>query len=460
MVFRAGDRLKNRPYEIKKELGTGGFGSTYKAWHLELEYYVVLKTPNAKLQHDGNYQKYLERFKKEGRRLAQLSQVPHSHIVRITDFFTEGDLPCLVMDYIPGDSLYNLVQEKGKLSEEKAVEYIKQICSALTVCHEAGIIHRDAHPGNMMLREDNGNVVLIDFGIAKNVGTQSMSHAANIAFASWEQILGEQDEEDEDEDEVNLRELLLAPTIDVYTLAASLYYLVTAKTPTPSLARKYSGRKLKLPTKYNPEISSQLEEAIIQGMTLSPQKRPSSVKAWLDLFPKDVPLLTEVGVDYTKLRDLLAAGKWKEANEETDLVLVMLRAADPEEYDSLIEYVLLTDFTTDLSTIDQLWVKYSSGRFGFSVQRRIWESLGGTWESLGEIWEWDYEIAIKLGVAVGWRRWWGWIDYKDLVFDINASQGHLPCPNSFIQHFELLFDAYEYVHRLDENECTDYYDYR
>lgn len=171
MVFRAGERLPNRPYEIKKELGIGGFGSIYKAWHLDLEYHVVLKIPNAKRQRDGNYQKYLERFKKEGLVLAQLSQVSHSHIVRITDFFTEGDLPCLVMDYILGDSLYNLVQEKGKLSEEKAVEYIKQIGSALTVCHEAGIIHRDAHPGNMMLREDNGNVVLIDFGIAKNVGS-------------------------------------------------------------------------------------------------------------------------------------------------------------------------------------------------------------------------------------------------------------------------------------------------
>ncbi len=356
------------------------------------------------------------------------------------------------MDYIPGDSLYNLVQEKGKLSEKKAVEYIKQIGSALTVCHEAGIIHRDAHPGNMILRKDNGNVVLIDFSIAKNVGTQNVSRSANTAFASWEQILGEQDEEDEDEGDegVNLKELLLAPTIDVYTLAASLYYLVTAKTPTPSLARKYSGRKLKLPTQYNPEISPQLEEAIVQGMSLSPQKRPSSVKAWLDLFPKDVPLLTEVGVDYTRLRDLLAARKWKEANEETERV--MLRAADPEEYDWLIEYVLLTDFTTDLSTIDQLWVKYSSGHFGFSVQKLIWESLGETWE-------WDYEIAKKLGVAVGWRRAWGWIDYKDLVFDINAPQGHLPCPNSFINDFELLFDVNEYVHILDENECTNYYDY-
>ena len=453
MVFREGKRFKNRPYEIIKDFGSGGFGATYKAWHLDLEFYVVLKTPNVRLQHDGNYNNYLERFKEEGRRIAQLTQVPHAHIVRITDFFTEGDLPCLVMDYIPGDSLYNLVQEKGKLSEEKAVEYIKQIGSALTVCHEAGIIHRDAHPGNMILREDNGNVVLIDFGIAKNVGTQSVSRSVNTAFASWEQILGE-DEEDEDEgdeDEVNLRELLLAPTIDVYTLAASLYYLVTAKTPTPSLARKYSGRKLKLPTQYNPEISPQLEEAIVQGMSLEPQNRPSSVKAWLDLFPKDVPLLTEVGVDYTRLRDLLAAGKWKEANEETERV--MLRAADPEEYDWLIEYVLLTDFKTDLSTIDQLWVKYSSGRFGFSVLRRIWESLGGTCP-------WDYGIAIKLGDRVGWRRRaWEWIDYEDLVFDINAPQGHLPCPDSFIQHFQLLFEANNDVYILDPEQCTDYYDY-
>ena len=113
-----------------------------------------------------NYEKYLRRFVKEGKILAQICQSPHPHIVRVSDLFYEDDLPCLVMDFIAGENLYHLVGEKGKLREQEAVEYIEQIGSALAVCHQGNIIHRDAHPGNMILRADTGTAILIDFGLA------------------------------------------------------------------------------------------------------------------------------------------------------------------------------------------------------------------------------------------------------------------------------------------------------
>ncbi|MFM6610153.1 MAG: GUN4 domain-containing protein, partial [Dolichospermum sp.] len=221
--------------------------------------------------------------------------------------------------------------------------------------------------GNMILRENTNTVILIDFGLAGNVNSQSINQAANMAFAPWEQML----------------ETEKSATIDVYTLAASLFYLVTGDTPTPSLARKMLNNELIEPKRINSRISDKLNQAIVKGLELEPKNRPQSMKEWVGLFPglssgnngNEVELKSYVGMDYRKLRDLLKAGKWKEADEET--LRVMLAVA--REREGWLNVESIDNFPcADLRTIDQLWVKYSDGRFGFSVQKRIYQSLGGT----------------------------------------------------------------------------------
>jgi hypothetical protein len=146
-------------------------------------------------------------------------------------------------------------------------------------------------------------------------------------------------------------------------------------------------------------------------------------------------LRSEKGVNYTKLRDLLAAGKWKEADQET--LIVMLKAARREKEDQFDFVESLKNFPcTDLRTIDQMWVKYSNGRFGFSVQKRIWESVGK-----------DYG---KFGDRVGWHRmrtrkvnkWFGlkqetqhepeWLIPDQLNYETSATEGHLPVAMGYI----------------------------
>jgi len=108
----------------------------------------------------------------------------------------------------------------------------------------------------------------------------------------------------------------------------------------------------------------------------------------------------------------------------------MLKAANREK-EGFLDSVSIEKFTcTDLRTIDQLWIKYSNGRFGFSVQKRIWESVGG---KPGDI---DYRLLkTKFGDRVGWLKWeteWleQWQSYDDIIFDLNAPQGHLPAVRS------------------------------
>jgi serine/threonine-protein kinase len=409
-MLQPGKALKKRPqYVIEKIIGEGGFGITYKARHQDLNFPVVIKTPNSRLCRDANYPRFVEGFRKEGRTLAKISQNHHPNIVRIIDFFEEDDLPCLVMDFVKGKNLYDLIQDKGILSEKFAIDYIKQIADALSICHQNGIIHRDAHPGNMILRENTNTVILIDFGLAGNVNSQSLNQAANMAFAPWEQML-------ETEKSAN---------IDVYTLAASLFYLVTGDTPTPSLARKMSNRDLIEPKQLNSKISDKLNQAIIKGLELEPINRPQSMEKLVALFPNpsrgnngnDVELKSAVGMDYSKLRDLLKAGNWKEADKET--VRVMLAVAKREKEGWLDIHSIDNFPCEDLRIIDKLWLKHSDGKFGFSVQERIYQSLGGTSSYDEKIWQ-------AFGNKVEWRKEGNWLYYNGITVDKKSPEGYLP----------------------------------
>jgi hypothetical protein len=130
-------------------------------------------------------------------------------------------------------------------------------------------------------------------------------------------------------------------------------------------------------------------------------------------------LASEKGIDYTKLRDLLAAKKWKEADKET--YLLMIQAVGKKDGDWFTSDELLNFPCTDLRTIDRLWVKYSNGHFGFSVQKEIYLSVGG--KADGKYYE---EAWKEFGDRVGWRVNSSWIYYSEVTFDTSSPRGHLP----------------------------------
>lgn len=267
MVWENGHRLQNGKYIIEQKLGEGCFGVTYKAQDTNLNRTVVIKTPNNLPLIDSKC------FSREAKSLAKISRKP-SHIVGVIDFFyekfEERKIPCIVMEFIPGENLLNLVEQQGKLTEEDALKYIVQIGDALKAVHEKELIHGDAHPGNIIITEDK-QAILIDFGLAKEIfhysSTSNYSdHPAHPVFAPYEQ-----------------REGIINVTIDVYTLAASLYYALTAQRPTSSFHRKKDKGKLKEPREWNSSISDTVNKAILRGMELEAEDRPQSIEAWLDL---------------------------------------------------------------------------------------------------------------------------------------------------------------------------------
>jgi hypothetical protein len=159
------------------------------------------------------------------------------------------------------------------------------------------------------------------------------------------------------------------------------------------------------------------DEAALERLVRSIRRQEAEALVTQNPVIQSDDLSSESRVNYTQLRDLLKAGQWEEADQET--LAVMLKAAGREKEGWLNVESIQNFPCTDLRTIDQLWVKYSEGRFGFSVQKRIWESEGE-----------DYE---KFGDRVGWRKGrnvirWNkeWRDYNELTFSTNAPQGHLP----------------------------------
>ena len=414
MFWQDGQLIYNGKYKIEKYLGGGGFALTYQAMHTKLNRRVVIKTPNISVQRDPDYPKYVERFKKEAQMLAMCCTDSHPHIMQIFDFFEENGRYCLEMQYIAGESLWEYVQRQGKLPEIEAIKYIRQMGLALVDVHKKGVFHLDVTPPNIMLNFDpnvpnSGKAVLIDFGIAGDMSPPSTLSRSfgNRVFAPYELT----------------RKGIRHSTVDVYCLAGSLYYAITGQCPTNSFDRKYDQEELVPPKQLVPSLSDAVNEAILQGMALEAKDRPQTMEEWLNLLSSSQANLTklilasDVGVDYHNLENLLKAKKWKAADEETTTVIWKVAKGQKQRW---LDYEFIKNFpATDLHIIDQLWVKYSNGYFGFSVQKRIWLECGG---------KLDYKTQCHLGERVGWRNAHNksWLSLDKYNFSLNAPLGHLP----------------------------------
>jgi len=264
----AGKTLQRGKYTLEQEIGRGGFGITYKATHQFLGQPVVVKTLNELLRQAPQFAKFQRQFQDEARRLAACV---HPNIVRVSDFFIEDGLPFMVMDYIPGQTLAKVVFPDRPLSETLAIHYIRQIGAALEAVHQKNLLHRDVKPQNIILRQGTQEVVLIDFGIAREFtpgSTQTHTNMVSEGYAPIEQYLAHAPR---------------TPATDVYALAATLYAILTAKVPVAASLRD----RVPMPTvrQVNPRLSVDVERAILYGMEIEAVNRPATVADWLAQLP-------------------------------------------------------------------------------------------------------------------------------------------------------------------------------
>ena len=265
MINLVGQRLQNGKYYLDQELGRGSFGITYRATDSSLDRQVAIKMLDPFLGENSNLTDWIGQFQNEARRLAKCS---HINIVRVIDFCCENGLPYIVMDYIQGQTLDQILQDDNPLSETTALEYVRQIAEALSVVHEQSLLHQDIKPKNLILRQDSQQVVLIDFGIAREFSPQQLRNYTNLLSEGYAPI------------EQYMVGTPRTSATDVYGLAATLYTLLTTKIPTSAISRVH-GCILESPREIRSQLSERVSEAVMWGMALEPERRPSSVSEWL-----------------------------------------------------------------------------------------------------------------------------------------------------------------------------------
>ena len=414
-------------YRAIKIIGQGGFGRTFQAVDefKPSQAFCVIKQFFPEVQDRQNMEKAAELFAQEAVRLEGLGK--HPQIPELLAFFTQDNRQYLVQEFIEGQNLQQELETVGAFNETQIWELLNDLLPVLEFIHSQEVIHRDIKPDNIIKRplfsQKKGELVLVDFGAAKFATRAALAVTGTVigtaGYAAPEQAIGKS---------------IFAS--DIYSLGVTCIHLLTQVEPfklfdvsendwvwrdflTSPISDNLGGlldRMIVGATKKRFQSVAEIM-ALIKPKNFDVSLPEKQVSNFVDSSSiPEVNLNSDRGVDYSKLCDLLATGKWREADIET--AKLMLKIANRENRKKLNVDSINNLPCTDLRTINQLWTKYSNGKFGFSVQKEIWESL--TVQTFFLIYE-------KFGDRLGWHSIIGWTNYDNLMFDLEkAPQGHLP----------------------------------
>lgn len=307
-----GSTLMQGKYRIVAVLGQGGFGITYKGEHTMLGTTVAIKEFFMKgaCERDENSthvttsqsnselaSRFRTKFLKEAKTLAALK---HPNIIRVFDVFEDNGTAYYVMDYIEGNNLSDIVEGKGRLSEPLALKYIRQVANALDYLHQKKLLHLDVKPANILLDKNTGNAILIDFGVSKQYDqdgqqTSTTPPAISKGYSPVEQYAQGS----------NVK--TFSPATDIYSLAATLYKLVTGNTPPESNLLLNEDEQL---PPYPSNVSETTRNAIAECLQTR-KKRPQSISEFLQLLDSE-PISN---IDTPEEEDTILKSQYKKTQE-------------------------------------------------------------------------------------------------------------------------------------------------
>ncbi len=252
-------------YELREQIGEGGYGVVYRAYQSQVGRDVAIKII---LPQYANHPEFIRRFESEAQLVARLE---HPYIVPLYDYWREPDGAFLVMRWLRGGTLHDLLHQEP-LATEQLKRLLDQIGGALSTAHRRGVIHRDLKPANILL-DDEGNAYLADFGIAKDLGkkvspyqTDQTSVVGSPAYISPEQVKAE----------------AITPQTDIYSLGVMAYEILTGQlpfqAPTPiALMFKHVNEVLPPLTNYRPDLPPAVNAVIQKATAKNPAERYADV---------------------------------------------------------------------------------------------------------------------------------------------------------------------------------------
>ncbi|KQZ25295.1 Stk1 family PASTA domain-containing Ser/Thr kinase [Microbacterium sp. Root553] len=260
-------RLVDGRYRVRARIARGGMATVYVATDLRLERRIALKVMHAHLSDDSAFQ---SRFIQEARAAARLAD---PHVVNVFDQGQDGELAYLVMEYLPGITLRELLREQKRLTIPQTITIMDAVLAGLSAAHRAGIVHRDVKPENVLLAED-GRIKIGDFGLAR---------ATTANTATGQQLLG--------------TIAYLAPELvtrgtadarsDIYALGIMLYEMLVGEQPYKGeqpmqIAFQHATESVPRPSVRNPGVPEQLDELVLWATEKSPDERPDDAQQMLD----------------------------------------------------------------------------------------------------------------------------------------------------------------------------------
>ncbi|MEK0184170.1 protein kinase domain-containing protein [Microcoleus anatoxicus] len=304
----AGTLLKQGRYQIEKTLGEGGFGIAYKGTDLTSSVKVAIKElwPEKAIRQGTSIswpdsitlqfkQQELSKWQREAH---YLSRCVHPNIAKVYDWFEDNNTAYIVMEFISGKSLYQILQDEQPLLEERVKRYMIQIAEGLKVVHFHNLLHRGINPDNILI-DDRDRAVLIDFGEAREFIpgiTSKMDVTLTPGYSPLEQY------------SYNAKRW---PATDIYALCASMYELLTGETPPPATDRIPS-EALIPPRQLRPDLSPLIEHIILTGMRMKASERFQTADELIKVLrgssvtPKLIPLksvsfIREIFLDKNRL---------------------------------------------------------------------------------------------------------------------------------------------------------------
>ncbi|MDQ1544524.1 MAG: eukaryotic-like serine/threonine-protein kinase [Actinomycetota bacterium] len=260
-------RLIDGRYQVRSRIARGGMATVYLATDLRLERRVAIKIMHGHLSDDT---KFKERFIQEARSAARLA---HPNVVNVFDQGQDTDMAYLVMEYLPGITLRDLLQEHKKLTTEQTLDILEAVLAGLSAAHKAGIVHRDLKPENVLLADD-GRIKIGDFGLARAASANTATGAAllgTIAYLSPELVTrGVADTRS-----------------DIYAVGIMTYEMLTGEQPFKGeqpmqIAYQHANDSVPTPSGKNPRVPVDLDELVLWATAREPDERPRDARAMLD----------------------------------------------------------------------------------------------------------------------------------------------------------------------------------
>jgi len=260
-------RLLDGRYQIRSRIARGGMATVYLATDLRLERRVAIKVMHGHLADDSQFK---ERFIQEARSAARLA---HPNVVNVFDQGQDSDMAYLVMEYLPGITLRDLLHEHHVLTTEQTLDILEAVLAGLAAAHKAGIVHRDLKPENVLLADD-GRIKIGDFGLARAASANTATGAAllgTIAYLSPELITRG-----------------LADTrSDIYAVGIMMYEMLVGEQPFKGdqpmqIAYQHANNAVPAPGIKNPKVPHELDELVLWATSRDPEQRPRDARAMLD----------------------------------------------------------------------------------------------------------------------------------------------------------------------------------